>query len=46
MIFVIAPLHLTVDEVLDWFEERGVERPRIWSGPDGTLRATALVEAP
>lgn len=47
MILLIFPrLTTDVSEVLDWFEERGVARPTLWRGEDGSIRGSALVRSP
>jgi hypothetical protein len=40
MTLVFCPSFTTVDEALDWFEERAYSRVVLWVGPDGLIRGS------
>lgn len=40
MTLVNCPAFATVEDAIDWFEERGVEMPVLWAAPDGRVRGS------
>ena len=40
MTLLYCPLCTSVDEALDWFEERGCVDVTLWRGPDGLVRGS------
>ncbi len=40
MTLVYCPSFATVEEALDWYEERGIKSPTLWRGPDGLVRGS------
>jgi|GEM_PF-5498234 len=41
LVFPFATTNL--DEVIDWFEQRGATEIRLWRGPDGSVRGTGVL---